>query len=121
MREYLNVTFSNYVFSESDKKHIVVIQNKYPVVSWEKDDLGFSTTNFKMEVQKDRVFPLRYVDVCGLSSRELTDICSLRKGDKVILLPQNIVKINVFLLYPITKIGRQVGVINNWRNFPLKL
>lgn len=92
MREYLNVTFSNYVFSESDKKHIVVIQNKYPVVSWEKDDLGFSTTNFKMEVQKDRVFPLRYVDICGLSSRELTDICSLRKGDKVILLPQNIDK-----------------------------
>lgn len=92
MREYLNVTFSNYVFSESDKKHIVVTENKYPVVSWEKDDLGFSTTNFKMKVQKDRVFPLRYVDVCGLSSRELRDIRDLSKGEKVILLPQNIDK-----------------------------
>lgn len=92
MREYLNVTFSNYVFSESDKKHIVVTENKYPVVSWEKDDLGFSTTNFKMKVQKDRVFPLRYVDVCDLSSRELRDIRDLSKGEKVILLPQNIDK-----------------------------
>lgn len=92
MREYLNVTFSNYIFSESDKKHIVVTENKYPIVSWEKDDLGFSTTNFKMKVQKDRVFPLRYVDVCGLSSRELTDIRSLSKGEKVILLPQSIDK-----------------------------
>ena len=92
MREYLNVTFSNYVFSENDKKHIVVVENKYPIMSVGTDDLGFRTTTFKMESKKDRVFPLRYVDVCGLSSRELTDIRSLSKGEKVILLPQSIDK-----------------------------
>ncbi len=92
MREYLNVTFSNYIFSENDKKHIVVVENKYPVMLAGSDDLGFRTTTFKMKSKKDRVFPLRYVDVCGLLSRELTDIRSLSKGEKVILLPQSIDK-----------------------------
>lgn len=58
MREYLNVRFSDYVFSENDKKHIVVVENKYPIISTGTDDLGFHTTTFKMKAQKDRVFPL---------------------------------------------------------------
>lgn len=92
MREYLNVTFSNYIFSENDKKHIIVVENKYPNASWGKDDLGFSTKAFSMKAQKDRVFPLRYVDVNGLSSRDLMDIKRLEKRHRVVLLPQSIDK-----------------------------
>lgn len=54
--------FYDYCFSEEDRKHILTVENKYPV---KRGD------TFIMENRKDRVFPLKYEDVCDLTSDEL--------------------------------------------------
>lgn len=89
VRDFLNVKLFNYLFTESQKSGIQIIENMYPFCYTYKDELGYSKTGYKMEKMKDYMFCLREKDVRGFSSHELYEIRNLEKREKVLLFPSS--------------------------------
>lgn len=91
VRRYMNVDFYDSKFSESDRKHILIVKNNYPYINYFTDELGYNRKRYEMKKEKDRVFPLKYDDVCNLSKRDLCDLCDSYESDyRLILLPSSI-------------------------------
>ena len=91
VRRYMNVDFYDSKFSESDRKHILIVKNNYPYINYFTDVLGYDRKRYEMKKEKDRVFPLKYDDVCNLSKRDLCDLCDSYESDyRLILLPSSI-------------------------------
>lgn len=68
---YLNEMYYNSSFSEEDKKHIITVENKYPVIRETEDEQGTKKNTFTMESKEDRIFPLKYEDVRDFDTHQL--------------------------------------------------
>ena len=44
-----------------------IVKNNYPDINYFTDELGYDRKRYEMKKEKDRVFPLKYDDVCNLS------------------------------------------------------
>ena len=90
VRKKLNESFCDSFFSDEEMEHILIVENEYQVITFKKDELGFSRKKIGMEKRRERIFPAKYEDLKDLSSRELYRISG--DSNTTVLLPNSIGK-----------------------------